>query len=231
MKSQEDDDAHATQQAEPSSVPSASTSSEKRFACLYGNCPCVYSSKRKMQSHFMKRHPNKASVIADLKVFLQEGVPLPQLPSDDEDVSSTSSSSEDEEEGCGKDSKKGQSANEDEMKGEEEEIDVDEEDKSEQEKQGEEEEKHEEGEEERLAPAEPNQRENSSPEEPQSMEHEEQVCPMDQSQVNVQVNTEEEQEETTYSCEHCTSQFTDQSDLKKHLQTHTDERRNSCSVC
>ena len=70
-----------------------SSSNEEEFACLSDGCDHVYHSQKKMQSHFMRRHPNRAADIADLLVFLEEGEPLPVLKYD-EDEASTSSSSE-----------------------------------------------------------------------------------------------------------------------------------------
>ena len=72
--------------------PSTSTPNQVQYACISSGCSCVYSSEKKMQSHFMKRHPNKAGDIADLEVFLEEGQPLPHSVSDDETTTTSSSS-------------------------------------------------------------------------------------------------------------------------------------------
>ena len=50
-----------------------------------------------MQSHFMRRHPNREADIADLLILLEEGQPLPQLKTYEGDTSSCSSDEEEDE--------------------------------------------------------------------------------------------------------------------------------------
>ena len=70
------------------------TMKKQQVPCVFEGCECVYSSAKKMQSHFMRRHPNREADIADLLVLLEEGQPLPALKTYDGDTSSDSSSNE-----------------------------------------------------------------------------------------------------------------------------------------
>ena len=72
------------------------TVEKKEVPCIFEGCECVYYSAKKMQSHFMRRHPNREADIADLLMVLEEGQPLPPLRTYEGDTSSSSSSDEEE---------------------------------------------------------------------------------------------------------------------------------------
>ena len=83
-----------SKQIEGTSRLTSSRNKQQEVPCIFEGCECLYSSAHKMQSHFMKRHPNRAADIADLSIVLEEGQPLPPLNTYDGDTSSSSSDEE-----------------------------------------------------------------------------------------------------------------------------------------
>ena len=73
-----------------------STVKKQQVPCIFEGCEFVYSSAKKMQSYFMRRHPNREADIADLLVLLEEG--LPPLKTYEGDTSSSSEEEDDTEE-------------------------------------------------------------------------------------------------------------------------------------